>query len=94
MKKLPEVGSEVLTYYGTKATIINHFEDKAVYLYHNDAGMVRADLAVASWFKPIEPEKPEEQPGCNKDEHNYVQIHEAHSNRAFCTRCGKTISLE
>lgn len=94
MKKLPEVGSEVLTHTGIKATIISHFEDKAIYLYTNSFNVVRVDLAVASWFKEIEPEKLEEQPGCNKDEHNYVQIHEAHSNRAFCTRCGKTISLE
>ena len=32
--------------------------------------------------------------GCNPNEHNYVQVHEAHQNKAFCTRCGNTITLE
>ena len=50
-------------------------------------------MAVASFFKKIEPAKPE-QAGCASGKHNYVQLHEAHQNKAFCTRCGSTIGLE
>lgn len=93
MKQLPEIGNEVLTFNGHKATIVAHHKDKAVYLYESSNGFIRADLGVANWFSEIEPIKPE-QKGCPSGEHNYVQVHEAHSNKAFCTRCGSTINLE
>lgn len=93
MKNLPEIGSKVETINNIKVKIVAHYEDKAVFIFKNIDGFIRADMAVASFFKEIEPAKPE-QAGCASGKHNYVQVHEAHSNKAFCTRCGSTISLE
>lgn len=93
MKQLPEIGSKALTINNIEVTIVAHHENKAVFVFKNIDGFIRADMAVASFFKEIESVKPE-QVGCSSGEHNYVQVHEAHSNKAFCTRCGSTISLE
>lgn len=93
MKQLPEIGSKALTINNIEVTIVAHHENKAVFVFKNIDGFIRADMAVASFFKEIEPVKPE-QTGCNTGEHNYVQMHEAHTNKAFCTRCGTTINLE
>lgn len=93
MKQLPEIGSTVKVFTGHTVNIVAHYQDKAIYVYTSDNGFTRVDLGVANWFSEIEPIKPE-QKGCPSGEHNYVQVHEAHSNKAFCTRCGSTISLE
>lgn len=101
MKNLPEIGSSVLTTIGNEkqvVTIIAHFQDKAVYIYKTANLFNRVDMATAYNFEEIpafnriqiNPIKT----GCNPGEHNYVQLHEAHQNKAFCTRCGNTITLE
>ena len=101
MKNLPEIGSSVLTTIGNEkqvVTIIAHFQDKAVYIYKTANLFNRVDMATAYNFEEIpafnriqiNPIKT----GCNPGEHNYVQLHEAHQNKDFCTRCGKTITLE
>lgn len=101
MKNLPDIGSNVITKIGSEkhvVTIIAHFQDKAVYVYKTANLFNRVDMATAYNFEEIPvlnrvqitPFKT----GCNPDEHNYVQLHEAHQNKAFCTRCGNTITLE
>ncbi|EFR8087437.1 hypothetical protein H0088_004080 [Salmonella enterica] len=93
MKQLPEIGSKVLTFDGDEVTIVAHHENRAIYIYKNTEGFIRADLGVAGWFIELKSVKPQ-QTGCKSGEHNYVQVHEAHTNKAFCTRCGTTINLE
>ena len=93
MKQLPEIGSKALTINNIEVTIVAHHENKAVFVFKNIDGFIRADMALASFFKEVESVK-SEQTSCKSGEHNYVQVHEAHQNKAFCTRCGKSISLE
>lgn len=93
MKQLPEIGSVVKIFTGQTVSIVAHYQNKAIYIYESDNGFARVDFGVAAWFKEIEPVKPE-QTGCASGEHNYVQLHEANQNKAFCTRCGNTINLE
>lgn len=101
MKNLPEIGSNVLTTIGNEkqlVTIIAHFRDKAVYIYKTVNNFSRVDMATAYNFEEIPAfNKIQINPiktGCNPGEHNYVQLHEAHQNKVFCTRCGNTITLE
>ena len=93
MKQLPEIGSTVKVFKGHNVTIVAHYQNQAVFVYKTDNDFIRADMAVVSFFKEVEPVKPE-QVGCPSGEHNYVQLHDAHSNKAFCTRCGNRINLE
>ncbi len=101
MKNLPDIGSNVLLKLDSKkqvVTIIAHFRDKAVYIYKTDNNFSRVDMATAYNFEEIPAlNKIQINPiktGCNPGEHNYVQLHEAHQNKVFCTRCGNTINLE
>lgn len=102
MKQLPKVNSAAMTViHGLKKVvyIVAHYDDKAVYVYEIDTGVTRCDMAVAANFEPVPVYKPLEygsssDKGCHSSEHNYVQVHEAHTNKAFCTRCGSTINLE
>ena len=103
MKQLPEINKPALTIvHGLKKIvyIVAHYDDKAVYVYEMDGGVIRCDMAVAANFEPVpvytcKVSKPDLTTiGCPSGEHNYVQVHEAHSNKAFCTRCGSTINLE
>lgn len=101
MKNLPDIGSNVITRIGTEkqiVTIIAHFKDKAVYIYKTFNQFERVDMATAYNFEEIPAlNKIQINPiktGCNPGEHNYVQLHEAHQNKVFCTRCGNTITLE
>lgn len=101
MKNLPEIGSNAITRIGTEkqiVTIIAHFKSKAVYIYKTFNHFERVDMATASNFEEIPAFNTAlpslNKAGCNLGEHNYVQVHEAHQNKAFCTRCGSTINLE
>ncbi len=94
MKQLPEIGSKAKTAYGTPATIIAHYKDKAVYIFNHANGFERVNMAVADWFTEIEPFEQVEQTTCKTNEHNFVQMHESHVNKAFCSRCGTVINLE
>lgn len=99
MKQLPEIGTNVLTVINAAkhvVTIIAHYKDKAVYVYKTYNDFSRVDMATASNFEeiPLLVEKPVTEAYCSPGNHNYVQIGETHQKNAFCTRCGKTISLE
>lgn len=98
MKNLPDIGSNVLLKLDSKkqvVTIIAHFRDKAVYIYKTDNNFSRVDMATAYNFEELPLVKePPIQMGCSAGQHNYVQLHEAHQNKVFCTRCGNTITLE
>ena len=98
MKNLPDIGSNVLLKLDSEkqvVTIIAHFQDKAVYIYKTFNQFNRVDMATACNFEEIPlVEEPTVQMSCSAGQHNYVQVHEAHQNKAFCTRCGNIISLE
>lgn len=98
MKNLPDIGSNVITRIGAEkqiVTIIAHFKDKAVYIYKTFNQFERVDMATAYNFEELPLVKePIVQMSCSAGQHNYVQLHEAHQNKAFCTRCGNTITLE
>jgi hypothetical protein len=102
MKNLPAINTAAMTViFGVKKVvyIVAHYDDKAVYVYETTDNTMRCDMAVAANFEPVPVYKPLEygksdKTVCNPNEHNYVQVHEAHQNKAFCTRCGSTISLE
>lgn len=102
MKNLPAINTAAMTViFGVKRVvyIVAHYDDKAIYVYETTDTNVRCDMAVAANFEPVPVYKPLEygksdKTGCGLGEHNYVQVHEAHQNRAFCTRCGNTITLE
>lgn len=105
MSNLPEIGSvHILRTPGTSekisAEVICYYNDRIVVIITNSTGVKRADVYTADWFKrctvDVEPVKPEptKPTGCRPTEHNYIQVHEAHRNKAFCSRCGHAISLD
>lgn len=103
MKNLPDIGTNVLVIMDSDkqvVTIIAHYQDKAVYVYKTRNNFSRVDMATASWFKEVDSKESEQNKptGCGLGEHNYIQIDKssgpANLDRAFCTRCGNTITLE
>ncbi|ECO0025007.1 hypothetical protein ZN88_15210 [Salmonella enterica subsp. enterica serovar Newport] len=106
MKNLPAINTAAMTViFGVKRVvyIVAHYDDKAVYVHETAENTMRCDMAVAANFEPVPVYKPLEygksdKTRCNPGEHNYVQIEKssgpANLDRAFCTRCGNTITLE
>lgn len=94
MKTLPKIGTKPLVnYMGTKFTveIVAHHKGYAVCVWYTN-GDWHSKFGCAEDFEIVANEP--EQDICPPGQHNYVQIGEAHQNKAFCTRCGKTIPLE
>ena len=96
MKSLPAIGTKPFIQFQGKEVqveVVAHFNDYAVIVFELPANKVftsslrKAEDFIIVAFEP-------EQDSCPPAQHNYIQIREAHENRAFCTRCGKKISLE
>lgn len=95
MKILPAIGTEPCIQYGGKSVkvkVVAHYENYAVVVFTLSSGVVTSSIRKAEDFEIVANEP--EQDTCPPGQHNYVQIHEAHQNKAFCTRCGKKIPLE
>lgn len=94
MKSLPDIGTKpTVTVMGIKSVvkIVAHHQGYAVYVWYSN-GDWHSRVGAAEDFEIVANEP--EQDTCPPGQHNYVQIHEAHQNKAFCTRCGKKIPLE
>lgn len=95
MKSLPVVGTKPQIQYSGKsieAEVVAHYGNSAVVVFELPSGIVTSAMRKAEDFTVVANEP--EQDTCPPGQHNYVQIHEAHQNKAFCTRCGKKIPLE
>lgn len=95
MKSLPVVGTKSYIQYAGKKVqveVVAHSGEYAVVILTLPSGVFTSAVKKAEDFEIVVNEP--EQDTCPPGQHNYVQIHEAHENRAFCTRCGKKVSLE
>lgn len=95
MKSLPAVGTEPCIQYSGKSIkvkVVAHHQEYAVVVFTMNSGLQTSALRKTEDFEIVANEP--EQDTCPPGQHHYVQIHEAHQNKAFCTNCGKKISLE